>query len=118
MKMTTRILTAFAFAGLVSVGPSLGLSARADETADLYVKKCATCHGRDGKGQTVMGKKLTIKDLTDPAVMSKITDEQIEEQIKNGVKDPATGKERMLSFKDKLTDDQIKAMTKFVRTLK
>ena len=116
--MSTRILTAFAIAGLVSVGPSLGSIARADDTADLYVKKCATCHGRDGKGQTVMGKKLNIKDLTNPEVMSKVTDEQIEDQIKNGVKDPATGKDRMLSFKDKLTEDQIKALTKYVRTLK
>ena len=34
------------------------------------------------------------------------------------MKDPATGKERMLSFNGKLTDDQIKGLAKFVRTLK
>ncbi|MGZ3440937.1 MAG: c-type cytochrome, partial [Polyangia bacterium] len=92
--------------------------AAADEVADLYVKKCATCHGRDGKGNTVMGKKLTIRDLTNAENMAKLTDAQIEDQIRNGVKDKDTGKERMLSFKDKLTDDQIKSLTKYVRTLK
>ncbi len=51
-------------------------------------------------------------------MQGEVTDAQIEDQIKNGVKDPATGKDRMLSFKDKLTDDQIKALTKYVRTLK
>lgn len=115
--MSKKNLTAFAIAGLLSCAPLLG-SARADEPADLYGKKCAMCHGKDGKGNTVMGKKLAIKDLTDQAVMSKLTDEQIVEQIKNGVKDPATGKERMLSFNGKLTDDQMKGLAKFVRTLK
>ena len=115
--MSKRNLTAFAIAGLLSCGPLLG-SARADESADLYGKKCVMCHGRDGKGNTVMGKKLAIKDLTNQAVMSKLTDEQIEAQIKNGVKDPVTGKDRMLSFNGKLTDAQIKGLAKFVRTLK
>ena len=116
--MSKRNLAAFAIFSLASIGPLCGSAARADESADLYGKKCAMCHGKDGKGNTVMGKKLVIKDLTDQAVMSKLTDQQIEDQIKNGVKDPATGKERMLSFNGKLTDDQIKGLAKFVRTLK
>ncbi len=112
--MRTRIVLAFAFVGSMS----LATGARADETADLYVKKCATCHGRDGKGQTIMGKKLSIKDLTDPKVQGEVTDAQIEDQIKNGVKDKDTGKDRMTAFKDKLTDDQVKGLVKYVRTLK
>lgn len=96
----------------------LAVPAAADEIGDIYVKKCATCHGRDGKGQTIMGKKLSIKDLTAPGELAKFTDDQIVTQIRDGVKDPATGKDRMTAFKDKLTDDQMKALTKFVRTLK
>ena len=115
--MSKKSLAAFVIAGVVSCASLVG-SARADEAVDLYGKKCAMCHGKDGKGNTVMGKKLAIKDLTDQAVMSKLTDEQIVEQIKNGVKDPATGKDRMLAFNGKLTDDQMKALAKFVRTLK
>jgi mono/diheme cytochrome c family protein len=116
MNMRTRILTAFAVAGMMSLGSIHG--AAADETGELYVKKCATCHGRDGKGNTIMGKKLTIKDLTDPKVQAEVTDEQIEDQMRNGVKDKTTGKDRMPAFKDKITDEQIKALAKFVRTLK
>ncbi len=108
--------TVIAIAGLMSFGSMR--SARADETADLYVKKCAVCHGRDGKGNTIMGKKLAIQDLTNAAEMAKLTDAQIEDQIRNGVKDKTTGKDRMLSFKDKLSDAQIQALTKYVRTLK
>ena len=109
-------LTVIAIASLMSFGSIR--RAAADEVSDLYVKKCASCHGRDGKGNTIMGKKLTIRDLTNAENMAKITDPEIEDQIRNGVKDKTTGKERMLSFKDKLTDDQIKALTKYVRTLK
>src|SRR5205807_1148978 len=67
MSMRKPVLTVVAIAALVSFGSIR--RAAADEVGELYVKKCASCHGRDGKGNTVMGKKLTIRDLTDAANM-------------------------------------------------
>ena len=32
------------------------------DAKDLYMSKCATCHGPDGAGKTAMGKKLKVQD--------------------------------------------------------
>ena len=32
------------------------------DAKDLYLSKCATCHGQDGAGKTAMGKKLKVQD--------------------------------------------------------
>ena len=86
----------------------------ADATFD---KKCASCNGKDGKGQTKMGKKLGAKDFTDAKVQAGLTDAQIEEAIKNGKKNDA-GKQVMKGFAGKLSDDEIKALVKVVRAFK
>lgn len=91
--------------------------ARADG-AETFSKKCATCHGKDGKGKTQMGEKLKVRDLSDPAVQAKIKDDEMEKQINEGTKDKQTGKERMPAFKGKLTPAEIKDVIKFVHTLK
>ena len=57
-----------------------GARGRDRPTSTARSARCATAS--DGKGNTVMGKKLVIKDLTDQAVMSKLTDQQIEDQIR------------------------------------
>ena len=41
---------------------------RAADVKENWEKHCAKCHGPDGKGQTKMGQKLAIKDLTDAKV--------------------------------------------------
>jgi mono/diheme cytochrome c family protein len=94
-----------------------GAPALADGKAD-YAKQCVSCHGADGKGKTKMGEKLTIKDLTDPAVQKEFTDEQAIHDISEGLKDAKTGKIRMPPKKDKLTPEQIKEVVAYVRTLK
>ena len=40
-------------------------SASAADVKENWEKVCAKCHGPDGKGDTKMGQKLAIKDLTD-----------------------------------------------------
>ena len=32
--------------------------------AALWARHCASCHGKDGSGNTTMGKKLGVKDYT------------------------------------------------------
>ena len=43
-------------------------------------------------------------------------DEQATKQIKEGYKD-SSGKERMKAFADKLSDDEVKALVAYVRSL-
>ena len=79
-------------------------------------KQCALCHGKDGAGQTKMGKKLKLKNYTDAAVQGEFTDEEAEKAIRDGVKQD--GKTRMKAYGAKLTEDEIKALVAHVRSLK
>lgn len=76
----------------------------------LFESKCAVCHGKDGAGQTAMGKKLALKDLRSPEVQ-KMTDAGMIELT-------TKGKGKMPAFKGKLTDAQITDIIAYIRTLK
>jgi mono/diheme cytochrome c family protein len=89
----------------------------AADTIENWTKHCASCHGKDGKGQTKAGKMAETKDLTDAAYQASFTDEHMTRQIKDGMKDK-NGKERMKPFSGKLTDDEIKALAAYVRLFK
>ena len=76
--------------------------------ADDYKAKCAGCHGADGKG--AMAQKMGSKALTDPAVQG-----MSEADLAKTISD---GKGKMPGFKGKLSDDQIKAVAAYVKSLK
>ncbi len=92
------------------------LAVRAADAKANWANNCAQCHGPDGKANTKMGKMLDAKDLTDPKVQASFTDAKAAEVIKNGVKQ--NGKTTMKAFGGKLTDEEIKALVAYVRTLK
>jgi len=81
-----------------------------------FDKKCSSCHGKDGKGQTKMGQKLGAKDLSS-AEVQKLTDDQITETIKNGKKNDE-GKQVMKGFAGKVSDAEIAELIKAVRGFK
>jgi len=76
----------------------------------LYKSKCQACHGPDGSGDTVMGKKLGAKDLRS-AEVQKQTDPQITEII-------TKGREKMKGFEGRLTADEVKTLVAQVRSIK
>lgn len=92
------------------------MSLRAADAKANWDANCAQCHGKTGSADTKMGKQLNAKDLTDPKVQAAFTDAKATESIKNGVKE--NGKTTMKAFAGKLTDDEIKALVAYVRTLK
>jgi mono/diheme cytochrome c family protein len=108
MKIVMRMV----MAGLLVAG--LSGAARADGT-EMFGKKCAGCHGKDGKAATSMGKKYAIKDLTDPKVQAASTDAQWEKIILDGVKN-AEGKSIMPA--SKVTPEEAKELVKVCRTFK
>lgn len=79
-----------------------------------YGKHCASCHGKDGKGQTTMGKKVGCRDYTDAKVVAEIKDDEALKLVKEGLKDKA-GKELMKPFNGKLTDDEIKSLVAYMK---
>ena len=89
---------------------------QADDPKAIYEKECTKCHGPDGKGDTKMGQKLGIKDLTDAKIQSELKDDKAFKSIKEGIKD-SEGKIKMKPAEG-LSDDEIKALVAHVRTLK
>lgn len=95
-------------------GATVALQA-ADAQAN-WDEHCAKCHAADGSGDTKMGKKLKIRDLTDGKVQEAFTDEDAFKAMKSGVNDEK-GKTKMKPIEE-LSDDDFKALAKHVRTLK
>jgi mono/diheme cytochrome c family protein len=91
------------------------LAATAAEPADNWSALCAACHGKDGTGNTRAGKKLGVKDLT-ADTQKAFTDAEAFAALKNGLTAP-DGTQKMKPFADKVTDDEIKALVGYVRTL-
>jgi cytochrome c6 len=100
----------------VSLLITSGVSVRAADAKALWDANCAQCHGKAGNADTKMGKTLNAKDLTSPSVQAGFTDAKATQSIKEGVKE--NGKTTMKAFGGKLTDDEIKALVAYVRTLK
>jgi len=100
-------------AALVMAG---AVTARAADAKENWDKYCAKCHGPDGKGKTKMGEKLGIKDYADPKVQDAMKDSEMAKAIKDGVKED--DKTKMKAFSESLSDDEIKALVKYVRDFK
>jgi mono/diheme cytochrome c family protein len=91
------------------------LSYAADAKAN-WQANCVPCHGPSGNAGTTMGKLLNAKDLTDSKAQASFTDAQAMDAIKNGLKQ--NGKTTMTPFGGRLSDDEIKALVAYVRSLK
>jgi len=91
-------------------------AAKADDAAALWTQNCAACHGKDGAGHTKAGRMLKVKPMTDAAYQKGFTDDQAFQDLKGGLKD-SDGNDRMKPFAGKLTDDQLKSLVAYVRTL-
>jgi mono/diheme cytochrome c family protein len=103
------------FSVLTAIIATTRIASAADATAN-WNQHCASCHGKDGSGNTMMGKKLGVKDYRDPKVQTSFSDAEMERAIKEGVK--TSGKETMKPFGSKLSQADIKALVAYVRSFK
>jgi cytochrome c6 len=87
-----------------AVAVSLAGPALAVDAAALFASRCASCHGKDGKG-TSTGKKMGAKDLS----------LEMKEPVKEIAEDIANGTGKMPAFKGKLTQEEIDALAKYVK---
>src|SRR5689334_19076720 len=91
------------------------ISASAADVKETWEKACAKCHGADGKGDTKMGKKLQIKDMTDAKYQDSLKEDKMLQAIKEGVKD---GDKVRMKVTEGLSEDEMKALVKLVRSFK
>jgi cytochrome c6 len=85
--------------------------------AENWENHCAKCHGADGKGQTKAGRKLNVRDYTDPKVQAEMKDADMIKATADGIKDKA-GKERMKGYKDELSAKEIEELVAYIRKMK
>lgn len=95
-------------AGALAFISTLSFAAKKDNGADIFRGKCSMCHGMDGKGYAA----IKTPDFTDPKWQAAHPDTERKDAIENGVKGTA-----MVSFKDKLSQQQIAAVLKYIRSL-
>lgn len=108
MRVMTRLLGCAVLC--MCVAPAL--AAQAPDGQALYREHCKECHGAAGRPtKQALGKYKDIKTF-DAAFFASRSDDSLVAVLKHGVKD---GKE-MKSFKDKLSADEMAAVTKYART--
>jgi len=110
MKTTTKIAIA-SLALVFTSGAALAAPA-----AENWENSCASCHGADGKAQTKQGKKLKIRDYTDPKVQAELKDDAMLKAILEGY--VQNGKTTMKGFKEELSEAEAKDLVDYIRTLK
>jgi cytochrome c5 len=109
-RMMKKILFASIMAAAVACW-----SMQADDIKKVYETECQKCHGADGKGATKMGKKLGAKDYTDPKFQDTLKDDKMFKVIKEGLKE---GDKTLMKPSEGITDEQIKALVKYMRDFK
>ena len=110
VKMTITALAIPIIAVLVLIqGASQASGTTADETTTLFNSKCAICHGADGSGNTMNGKKLNVRDLRCPEVQ-KMTDSQLGQII-------SKGKNKMPAYEATLGNENVNKLVGYTREL-
>ena len=113
MHRWSGAITTITFATVLSLS---GVARAADGKA-LWDKHCGSCHGPDGKGDTKAGKLTKVRDLNAADVKPGLTQDKVHAVISDGVVDKDSGKTRMKGFKDKLSAEEIDALTRHVLSL-
>lgn len=84
------------------------------DAAALYLKNCASCHGKDGKGNAAMAKMFKVDtaalDMVDSASLGK-SDAELSRLTANGI-----GK--MPGYKGKLSASEIDSLVGYLRAFK
>jgi mono/diheme cytochrome c family protein len=96
---------------LVASGAGARAFAQAADGKVIYDENCKKCHGMRGTPPATMQKKFEKIAAFDAAFMEKRSDDSVVKVLTKGKG------ENMKSFKDKMTNDEMAAVAKYVREL-
>lgn len=111
-----RPLVVLSFGALLASFAGGIFPARAEEAekksgrSETFTTYCAVCHGDLGKGDTEEGKKKGARDLSNAKWQASVDDKRL-------IKSVTKGHDKMPTFEKKLSEDEIKALVKEVRSL-
>jgi mono/diheme cytochrome c family protein len=112
MKHVCLILFLITVMGVLASRTQGGpVAASARSAAQLYAKNCASCHGRDGRANTLKAKRNHARNISDPEWQKRVGDERIFNSIMNG-------KGKMPAYGKKLSEQEIDALVTYVRGLR
>jgi mono/diheme cytochrome c family protein len=101
-------------AGIVAAGAQVPSTPESIASGQqLYLKNCASCHGRTGDGGPGNDLIPAAPSLVDDQWDHGSTDKAIFDNIKNGVAPDFN----MVPFKDKLKDDEIWSVVNYLRSI-
>jgi mono/diheme cytochrome c family protein len=108
---TVREAEPLATAHVSSASKGMSLASPRNDPADgasIFKSNCAVCHGPDGKGIAA----VKTPNFTDPKVQASLTDQEMLDIITHGKKGTL-----MPAWEGKLSEEQIRAVQGFVRSL-
>ena len=112
LALALTLMAGFVASGERSVEPQNNSPSTSPNTAEaIYSRRCATCHGKDGRADTFKGKLRSARNLTDPQWQADVSDERIFNSITNG-------RGKMPSYRKKLSEAEINSLVSYVRGLK
>jgi mono/diheme cytochrome c family protein len=79
----------------------------------IYHELCERCHGPAGVPDPGLRAQLGVKDLTDPELHARLSDDDLRRQVREG-----SANKKMPGFASLLTDPQVEALVAHVRTLR
>lgn len=108
MRPFRTMAVMFLAAGSLAFTATLSFAAKKVNGADIFREKCSMCHGIDGKGYAA----IKTPDFTDSKWQAAHPDKELKDAVENGVKGTA-----MVSFKGKLSQQEMAAVLKYIRSL-
>ena len=108
MKLFRTLAATILVAGSIAYAVTLSFAASTPNGADIFKEKCSMCHGIDGTGYAA----IKTPNFTDAKWQKAHSDKELMNAIENGVKGTA-----MVSFKEKLSQQEMAAVLKYIRSL-
>ena len=116
MKYTAFIAAAALCGGIATVSAADLDAAALAKVRATYEKECARCHGKDGKGDTRVGRRLECKDYSKAEVWAKLKEPEVLKVLKEGLQ--KDGRILMRPYGHKLKDQELKDLITYMKTFK